>query len=252
MHYYKFHIGDYRSSTAHLSNEEDLAYRRLLDFYYDTELPIPLDTQWVSRRIRVANEVVINVLKDFFIQTDDGWIQETCIKNIHEYHHKAETNRANGKSGGRPKKPSGLPVATQSEPSGNLNHKPLTTNHKPNIKKEPLTLVPDWLSLETWNAFVEMRKKIKKPMTDYAMKLLLGKLTKMKEAGVDVDLALQNSILHGWQDVYEPKKVEHPVAGKQLVNGRDPTLIQLEADFKKATPMPANIREMMKGAVKTI
>jgi hypothetical protein len=33
---------------------------------------------------------------------------------------------------------------------------------------------------------------------------------------------------------------------------RDPVLIQLEQDFKKATPMPANIREMMQGVVKRI
>jgi uncharacterized protein YdaU (DUF1376 family) len=43
MHYYKFNIADYRSATAHLTNEEDLAYRRLLDMYYDTEVPIPND-----------------------------------------------------------------------------------------------------------------------------------------------------------------------------------------------------------------
>ena len=33
MHYYPHHIGDYKSATAHLSNEEDLAYRRLLEMY---------------------------------------------------------------------------------------------------------------------------------------------------------------------------------------------------------------------------
>ena len=44
MNYYSFHIGDYRGATAHLSNEEDLAYRRLLDMCYDTESAIPLET----------------------------------------------------------------------------------------------------------------------------------------------------------------------------------------------------------------
>ena len=49
MHYYQFSIGDYKAATGHLSNEEDLAYRRLLDMYYDTESKIPLDTQWVTQ-----------------------------------------------------------------------------------------------------------------------------------------------------------------------------------------------------------
>jgi hypothetical protein len=55
MHYYQFHIGDYRSATAHLTNEEDLAYRRLLDMYYDTEVPIPNDPKDVARKHKPSN-----------------------------------------------------------------------------------------------------------------------------------------------------------------------------------------------------
>ena len=64
MHHYPFHIGDYRSSTAHLTDAEDLAYRRLIDFYMDTEQEIPLETQWVARRIRVDTEVVVERAQD--------------------------------------------------------------------------------------------------------------------------------------------------------------------------------------------
>ena len=130
MHYYQFHIGDYRAATAHLSNDEDLAYRRLLDMYYDTEQPIPLDTQWVSRRIRVASEVVNAVLQDMFVLTQDGWSHPRCESEIEHYRQLAEKNRENGKKGGRPKKPSGLPVETDSEPNKTLtkNHEPTTNN----------------------------------------------------------------------------------------------------------------------------
>ncbi|TXH13476.1 MAG: DUF1376 domain-containing protein, partial [Hyphomicrobiaceae bacterium] len=41
MHHYPFHPGDYMLDTAHLEPMEDLAYRRLLDFYYSSEKPIP-------------------------------------------------------------------------------------------------------------------------------------------------------------------------------------------------------------------
>lgn len=228
---------------------EDLIYRRLLDLYYLHERPLNDDATTVAKLIGLRDEAasVRDVLNEFFQKTDDGYRSDRADKEIAHYHSKIEQASRAGKASAERRLND---RSTDVQP--NNNQEPITKNHKPNIKKEPLALVPDWLSLETWNAFVEMRKKIKKPMTEYAMKLLLGKLTKMKEAGVDVDLALQNSILHGWQDVYEPKKVEHPVAGKQLINGRDPTLIQLEQDFKKATPMPSNIREMMKGVVKTI
>ena len=62
MHYYQFNIGDYIKNTIHLSLMEDLAYRRLLDMYYDSEKPIPTDIPWVSRRLRMDTDVVQNVL----------------------------------------------------------------------------------------------------------------------------------------------------------------------------------------------
>jgi len=125
MHHYPFHIGDYRGATAHLSNEEDLAYRRLLDMYYDTEQPIPLGTQWVARRLRLETGVVEKVLDDMFECTDEGWRQARCDDEIARYKAIVERNRTNGKSGGRPtsgKKRSkramnGNPVGSQSEPS---------------------------------------------------------------------------------------------------------------------------------------
>jgi uncharacterized protein YdaU (DUF1376 family) len=126
MHYYQFSIGDYRAATAHLSNEEDLAYRRLLDMYYDTEQKIPLDTQWVSRRLRVDTHVVNEVLQDMFVQHDDGWYHGRCDDVIQQYHAMAEKNRANGRLGGRKKNP----VGSDSQPivKATINQEPITTN----------------------------------------------------------------------------------------------------------------------------
>lgn len=119
MHYYQFHIGDYRSATGHLSNDEDLAYRRLLDMYYDSEQPIPLETHWVARRIRMDIEVVETVLNDMFQRTENGWRNGRCDSHIAEYHARAERNRVNGKGGGRPKTAKKNPVGSQPQPSSN-------------------------------------------------------------------------------------------------------------------------------------
>ncbi len=43
MNYYPFHIGDYAKKTRHLSWDEDMAYRRLIDAYYLHEGPLPAD-----------------------------------------------------------------------------------------------------------------------------------------------------------------------------------------------------------------
>jgi hypothetical protein len=68
MHYYQFNIGDYLKATAHLSPEEDLTYRRLLDHYYDTEKPIPNDLTLVAKKLRVKPEWVEAVLTEFLPQ----------------------------------------------------------------------------------------------------------------------------------------------------------------------------------------
>ena len=93
MHYYQFNIGDYRAATAHLSNDEDLAYRRLLDMYYDTEQKIPLDTQWVARRLRVGTQVVEAVLADMFEKQEDGWFHARCDEIIKQYKEFAEAGK---------------------------------------------------------------------------------------------------------------------------------------------------------------
>lgn len=160
MHYYQFHIGDFRSATLHLSNAEELTYRRLLDWYYDTETPIPLDTQWVSRRLRVGIEDLESVLKDFFSETPDGWVNARCEAEIAGYQGLVEKNRENGKKGGRPRKNKN-PVGSQSVASGNPNesqkkpnHEPLTINQEPEDKKHrPAKAELDAAFEVFWNAY---------------------------------------------------------------------------------------------------
>jgi uncharacterized protein YdaU (DUF1376 family) len=137
MNFYSFHIGDYRGATAHLTNDEDLAYRRLLDMYYDTERAIPLETQSVIRRLRLGSAAVETVLSDFFVRQDDGWHHARCDGLIIEYQKGAAKNRENGKKGGRPKAALSLennPVGSHSVATGI----PLATTWKGN--QEPITI----------------------------------------------------------------------------------------------------------------
>lgn len=65
--------------------------------------------------------------------------------------------------------------------------------------------LPDWLPLEAWQAFLDMRKKIKKPATDYAQKLLIKKLGAFHANEMDPAAILNQSIMNGWQDLYALK-----------------------------------------------
>jgi uncharacterized protein YdaU (DUF1376 family) len=102
--WYKFHIGDYLAETAHLADAEDLAYRRLLDWYYISEQPLPLDLAAVVRRVRLDEDVVAPVLAEFFRKTDDGYVNDKAAKAIVAYASRVEINRNSGKLGGRPRK----------------------------------------------------------------------------------------------------------------------------------------------------
>ena len=131
MHYYQFHIGDYRKDTVHLSRLEHSIYRDLIDWYYLDEAPIPLETHSVSRRLRLVSQeerdALVAVLNDFFEPSNDGWRHARIDQEIIDYHAVCERNRLNGKKGGRPKNP----VGSQSQPSRNPNHKPITNNQEP-------------------------------------------------------------------------------------------------------------------------
>lgn len=66
--------------------------------------------------------------------------------------------------------------------------------------------LPDWLPLDAWEAFLDMRKKIKKPATEYAQKLLIKKLAAFYANDLDPSVILNQSIMNGWQDLYAPKE----------------------------------------------
>jgi uncharacterized protein YdaU (DUF1376 family) len=136
MHYYKFNIKDWSRDTSHLSVEEEGVYRRLLDHYYESELPIPTETKSVIRRLRLGGheEATSVILGEFFSLEEDGYHHKRCDDEIEKYHSKAVANRENGKRGGRPVKPKENPDGSHGEPKQNLNQEPLTTNQEP-IKK---------------------------------------------------------------------------------------------------------------------
>lgn len=82
----------------------------------------------------------------------------------------------------------------------------------------PNIVLPDWLSEELWEAFKDMRRSIKKPITPYAQKLTIATLTGFHNRGLDANLALEISIQNSWKGVFEPKgnavNPTPPVPGK--------------------------------------
>lgn len=163
MHFYDFNIGDYAKKTSHLTNGEDLAYRRALDVYYDTEKPFEITSglATLSRRLRVDENDLKNVIDEFFPNGRNKHADE----KIAAYYAFLERQKTNGRLGGRPKhkehKPSANPVVSQNNP---VPSQPLPTNHLPLTKEKPISsskgtrLKADSILTATWgNAALELR-----------------------------------------------------------------------------------------------
>jgi len=90
MNFYPFHIGDFKSHTDHLSPIEDIAYRRLLDYYYLHEKPLPDDSEFLSKRIRLDDiQAIQYVLTEFFTLNDAHWHSSRADSEIAKYQEKS-------------------------------------------------------------------------------------------------------------------------------------------------------------------
>jgi uncharacterized protein YdaU (DUF1376 family) len=208
MHYYQFNIGDYLKHTAHLTPMEDLAYRRLLDIYYDTETPIPNNIPRVSRLLRIDKEVVKTVLDEFFELTESGYKNHRADIEIAAYHSFLQKQKLNGIKGGRPKKTQEIPKLNPSLTQNNPKQETLTTNQQPNKLH-----TPDGVLQSVWDDFVQQRKAKKAAITETALK---GIEREARKANISLNDALQEICARGWTGFKaewvlkdQSKKTEH-------------------------------------------
>jgi len=67
-------------------------------------------------------------------------------------------------------------------------------------------MLPDWVPAEAWAGYVEMRKKLRKPLTDRAIELRIKDLARLRAEGQDIGAVLDQSTSNGWTDVYPVKE----------------------------------------------
>lgn len=84
------------------------------------------------------------------------------------------------------------------------------TTNKNNKNNKNNNIYSDEPKLDTAvKEFITFRKKIKKPMTNHAVKLMLSKLNKLT-SDIDEQVEILNqSILNGWQGIYPLKREEN-------------------------------------------
>lgn len=207
-----FYWKDYLADTRGLRPVEHGIYMLLMANYYATGKPLPDDLERlaISCSIRTPSEKqhLKEVLHNFF--THDGTtyrhkrIDEELAKRL-----EISKKRSDAVSTRYTNEPTN--VDSNVEQKHTHTHTHTQKNNTLNFGAEkravadpvkPVVL-PAWLPLESWNAFLEMRQRIRRPLTRYAQALVIKKLDKLRTQGQDVSAVLDQSVESGWLGVFE-------------------------------------------------
>jgi uncharacterized protein YdaU (DUF1376 family) len=207
MHAYYHHIGDYRKDTAHLSLVEHGIYRQLLDTYYLDERPLTLDHAKLMRShsVRSADEVRAfeNVLQDFFVRTEEGYVHKRCESEIAQFKAKSDSASRSAKARWAKQRSGGNANAMRTHSEGNANQQPETTDSYPSDKKKQRVprfdargfLLANGASEKTVDAWLEIRKGKRLKQTDVAME---STVDEARKAGMTLEAALTLCCKRGW------------------------------------------------------
>ena len=180
------------SHTRHLSHYEDLAYRRLLDFYFLHEQPIKHRDAARHIGMKDHEEDVLTVLNEFFISTEDGFVNTYADKQIAEFHKHQAVSAYGAFIRDNPSlkeilskedfifhylaksidvyigtlRGNDVPIISTSSVDDaplTTNQKPLTTNHK---EKATGVACPPDVEQQVWDDWKQLRKAKKAPVTE--------------------------------------------------------------------------------------
>ena len=244
MHYYSFNIGDYQSHTNHLSELEDLAYRRLLDWYYLHESPIPTDIEETARQIRMRShsDCIASVLREYFELTKKGWVHHRADREISKVGEKSDKASASAKARWNKAKDANA-LRPQSE--GNATHNTLPITHNTIVKQNRGSrLQADFLFPKEWADFChEERPDLNIQKTFDGFKDYW--IAKAGQQGVKLDwfATWRNWVRNQKQGLVNKADQVHVTVPSRFE--RDPALIAVEQKLKEAVPMPPEIRAAM-------
>lgn len=217
VHTIPLHLGDLITDTVHLSAAELGAYMRLLSFHYragrggipDDDVQLRRITGLDNKTWRSSRDTILS----FFEQDGDRrWVHRRVQKTLDGIAAVQEQNRAKAlkrwntpDATALPEQCSGSAAAMQSK-----SQKPKARRGSgTDVPSPPPTSSPDWLPVPEWEAFKEMRKKLKAPLGDYAEQLALRDLTKLREQGQDPKAVIDQSIFRSWKGLF-PVKTDPP------------------------------------------
>lgn len=200
-----------------LKGNELIVYAIIYGFSQDGENRFTGSLQYICDWTNSSKQGIMKTLK---ILVEKGLIEKTEIyKNgvkFVEYHVTEFTSMQQSLTGYATKFNGGgkqsLTGGMQQSLPNNISSNNITdnTDKKERKKESTYDAIIDELVYEevkpTVYEFIKMRKLIKKPLTDFALKKLLNKLNRLSADPQTQIEILEKSIMNNWQDVYELKE----------------------------------------------
>lgn len=66
--------------------------------------------------------------------------------------------------------------------------------------------LPEWLPIEAWDGFVEMREEHSAPWSANAARRIIMKLSRLRDDGEDLVAMLNQSVISGWRGVFPARR----------------------------------------------
>ena len=205
------YVADYLADTGHLSAAEHGAYL-LLIMHYWTNGGLPNEDRRLARICRMTPAEWDDSRETLFDLFDEGWTHKRIdaeLVNAREISEKAKdkANKRWHKPGNADADAAAMP-GHMPEPCQSQSPSPTTTEPKgpvvvrakaPSEAQEIYVILRAVLSDDHTEAVIAHRKKLKKPLTVHAAKLLAGQLSAVTEPNKAADLMISR----GWQG-FEP------------------------------------------------
>ena len=141
-------------------------------------------------------------------EQEDGKIWDAELENQRlETESFLENRRKAGRASAAKRAEKSKESNTRSTPVQHVfNKKRREEERREDTKKEkntpPEVALPAWIQPEIWNAFTEVRKKIRAPLTPKAASLIIRELETFRGQGHDPNKLLERSIMNGWRGVF--------------------------------------------------
>ena len=178
----------YKDSLSILNKMEDKQAGQLFKVIYHYQ---------INNKLPEDIDPVLDLLVTTFInqfKRDQEKYEERCRKNKENAKKRWDATACDG-------------IQTNAKHAYSDSDSDSDNDSKKDSKLKNNIILPDYLNLDIWKEYLDMRKKLKAPNTETALNRILKKLEGFEKQEIgNGTLAIENSIENGWKGVFEPKQ----------------------------------------------